>query len=40
MSTHDPVINAVATIEKYKPGFKPQIAMIFRLWFRTSCRSA
>ena len=28
MSRYDPVSNAVATINKYKPGFKPQIAMI------------
>ncbi|QDO82237.1 xanthosine phosphorylase [Shewanella psychropiezotolerans] len=28
MSSYDPVSNTVATINKYKPGFKPQIAMI------------
>ncbi|GIU08152.1 MULTISPECIES: xanthosine phosphorylase [unclassified Shewanella] len=28
MSLYDPVPNAVATIEKYKPDFKPRIAMI------------
>lgn len=28
MSRYDPVSNAIATINKYKPGFKPQIAMI------------
>lgn len=28
MSVYDPVPNAIATINQYKPGFKPQIAMI------------